>query len=152
MYVPSPPSPALPPPSLVTLATLLTYLSPYPVYSSACLLPLLPSSPSFPRPPPPHAWLLQFSRIVCDDSGVPLTEQATDFTLQRDVHYLSPALERLSSSRPCGFGCGRASDLLSAMVNKRGAPVMRVAVTHLGWVGEGGDHSSMMYIMSVLEE
>lgn len=66
--------------------------------------------------------------MSCDDRGVEVVEQEADFTRQ-DLHFRSIALERLSSAEPCGFGAGRALDLLQAFF--WGAPVLRVRISYL---------------------
>jgi hypothetical protein len=52
-----------------------------------------------------------------------------------ELDYESPALQRLSQYHPCSFGAGRPRDVLAAIVYK--APVMRVRITQLRWVGVG---------------
>lgn len=49
--------------------------------------------------------IYQSACVVCDDHGVEFTVAESAWSVE-DVHYASPALERLSQYEPCGFGAG----------------------------------------------
>lgn len=49
--------------------------------------------------------IYQSACVVCDDHGVEFTVAESAWSLE-DVHYASPALERLSQYEPCGFSAG----------------------------------------------